>query len=58
MDQSSIYLDCPSSYCYSPKGAKRVKVNTYGGEKVRIGLAACALGDGTPCRLYVNKFSS
>ena len=29
MDQSSIYLDCPTNYCYFPKGAKRVKVNTF-----------------------------
>ena len=55
MDQSSIYLDCPTSYYFSPKGVKRVKVNTYGGEKARIGLAACALADGTKCKLYVTK---
>ena len=45
MDQSSIYLDCPSSYCYSPKGAKRVKGATSGNERTRISAAFTAFGE-------------
>ena len=46
MDESSIYIDCPSACTYTIKGSKRVKVNTHGGDMVRVGLAVCALGNG------------
>ena len=29
MDESSIYIDCPSACTYTFKGSKRVKVDTY-----------------------------
>ncbi|RNA01128.1 pogo transposable element with KRAB domain-like, partial [Brachionus plicatilis] len=47
MDETSIYLDCPSRYTFADRGAKRVKVDTNGGEMVRISAAftasACGL---------------
>ena len=45
MDESSIYVDCPSAYTYTLKNAKLVKIETRGGEMVRFGLAVCGLGN-------------
>ena len=46
MDESSIYIDCPSACTYTFKGSKRVKVDTHGGDMVRVGLAVCGLANG------------
>ncbi|RNA37154.1 Pogo transposable element with, partial [Brachionus plicatilis] len=47
MDESAIYLDTPSSYTYSPKGAKRVKSNTCGSERTRLSTAFTGCADGS-----------
>ncbi|CAF1130576.1 unnamed protein product, partial [Brachionus calyciflorus] len=36
MDETSIYLDCPSRYTYATKRSKRIRVETNGAELVRI----------------------
>ena len=57
MNQSSIYVDCPSACTYTNKGAKRVKVNTFGGDMVRVGLAVCGLANGKKLKPMVNLLS-
>ncbi|CAF0989402.1 unnamed protein product [Brachionus calyciflorus] len=52
MDETSIYLDCPSSYTYDEKGVKRVKASTNGAEKVRIS----AIFNGIASGQKINKF--
>lgn len=47
MDETSIYLDCPSHYTYTHKGARRVKIETHGGEMTRMSAAFSAAADGT-----------
>ena len=46
MDESSIFIYCPSACTYTLKGSKRVKVNTHGGDMVRLGLVFCGLANG------------
>ena len=53
MDETSIYLECPSNYSYAQKGSKRVKVDTNGGELVRMSAAFTAAADGTKSPVYV-----
>ena len=46
MDETSIYLDFPSSYTYEKKGKRRVKATTAGGERTRLSAAFTASADG------------
>ena len=39
IDETSIYLDCPSRYTFADKGAKRVKIDTNGAEMVPMAAA-------------------
>ena len=36
MDETSIYVDFPSTYTYEESGVKRVKATTAGQEKTRL----------------------
>ncbi|CAF1083963.1 unnamed protein product [Brachionus calyciflorus] len=53
MDETSIYLDCPSKYSYATKGDKRVKVDTHGGEMVRMSACFAANAFGEKLPIYV-----
>ncbi|RNA01384.1 pogo transposable element with KRAB domain isoform X2, partial [Brachionus plicatilis] len=53
MDETSIYLDCPSRYTFTDKGAKRVKVDTKGAEMVRISAAFTASACGNKFPIYL-----
>ena len=53
MDETSIYLDCPSKYSYATKGEKRIKVDTHGGEMVRMSACFSANAFGEKCPIYV-----
>lgn len=46
MDESCIYLDCPSNYTYAKVGVKRVKSSTAGGERTRLSSAFTAAANG------------
>ena len=56
MDESSIYLDCPSKCTYATRGSRRVKVDTHGGEMTRMAAAFTAAADGTKLPIFVIKF--
>lgn len=53
MDETSIYLDCPSKYTYAKQGSKRVKIDTHGGEMVRMSAAFTASADGIKLPILV-----
>ncbi|CAF1075178.1 unnamed protein product [Brachionus calyciflorus] len=53
MDETSIYLDCPSRYTYENKGAKRVKIDTNGAELVRISAIYTASADGEKFPIFL-----
>ena len=57
MDETSIYLDFPSNYTFSEKGAKKVKCTTTGNERTRISAAfsATASGQKLPILLVVPR---
>ena len=56
MDETSIYLDCPSRYTYASKGSKRVKIDTNGAELVRISaIYSSADGEKFPLFLLVPR---
>jgi hypothetical protein len=52
MDESSIYLDSPSSYTFDVNGTRRVKANTTGNEKTRLSAAFSAAADGTKLPVF------
>ncbi|CAF0978294.1 unnamed protein product [Brachionus calyciflorus] len=47
MDETSVYLEFPSNYTYSTKGARKVKANTTGAERTRISAGFTAEADGS-----------
>jgi hypothetical protein len=53
MDETSIYLDCPSRYTYATKGSKRVKIDTNGAELVRISAIYTGSSDGEKLPLFL-----
>lgn len=53
MDETSIYLDCPSKYTYERKGTKRIKIDTHGGEMARMSAAFTAAADGTKLPILI-----
>ncbi|CAF1027868.1 unnamed protein product [Brachionus calyciflorus] len=53
MDESSVYLDFPSNYTYSTKGARRVKANTTGAERARISAGFTPAADGSKFPIFV-----
>ena len=53
MDETSIYLDFPSSYTYEKKGKRRVKANTSGGERTRMSAAFTARAKGQKSKIYI-----
>ncbi|RNA17277.1 pogo transposable element with KRAB domain-like [Brachionus plicatilis] len=53
MDETSIYLDFPSNYTYDTKGARRVKANTTGGERVKLSAAFTASASGEKLPIYI-----
>jgi len=46
MDETAIYLDCPTNYTYTNIGVKRVKASTAGGERTRVSAAFTAAANG------------
>ncbi len=46
MDETSVYLDSPSSYTYAEIGSRRVKAATTGNEKTRLSIAFAATANG------------
>ena len=46
MDETSVYIDFPSTYTYEECGAKRVKAVTAGQEKTRLSAAFTATASG------------
>ena len=52
MDETSIYLDCPSNYTYAAKGTRRVKASTAGGERTRLSAAFTAAANGHKLPIY------
>ncbi len=46
MDETAIYLDCPTNYTYAHIGIKRVKASTAGGERTRVSAAFTAAANG------------
>lgn len=54
MDESCIYLDCPSNYTYSPIGVRRVKASTAGGERTRLSSSFTAAANGQKIANFFN----
>ena len=52
MDETSIYLDCPSNYTIALKGTRRVKASTAGGERTRLSSAFTAASNGNKLPIY------
>ena len=52
MDESSIYLDAPSTYTFDVNGTRRVKANTTGNEKTRLSAAFSAVADGSKLPVF------
>ena len=53
MDETSIYLDFPSSYTFEKKGKRRVKAVTAGSERTRLSAAFTASADGRKSKIYI-----
>ena len=53
MDETSIYLDFPSSSTYEKLGKRRVKANTSWGERTRMSAAFTARADGQKSKIYI-----
>jgi hypothetical protein len=53
MDETSIYLDFPTSYTYAKKGSKRVKAVTSGAERTRLSAAFGATASGIKLPIYI-----
>ncbi|CAF1148323.1 unnamed protein product, partial [Brachionus calyciflorus] len=53
MDETTIYLDCPSRYTYENRGVKRVKIDTNGAELVRISAIYTASADGEKLPIFL-----
>jgi len=53
MDESSIYLDSPSTYTYDVTGSRRIKATTTGNEKTRLSAAFSAVADGFKLPVFV-----
>ena len=53
MDETSIYLDFPSSYTYEEKGARRVKATTAGSERTRMSAAFTASASGEKLPIFI-----
>ncbi len=52
MDETCIYLDCPSNYTYSERGVRRVKASTAGGERTRLSSVFTAAATGQKLPIY------
>ena len=53
MDETTIYLDCPSRYTYEKRGVKRVKIDTNGAEFLRISAIYTASADGEKLPIFL-----
>lgn len=52
MDETCIYLDCPSNYTYSAKEVRRVKASTAGGERTRLSACFTAAANGQKLPIF------
>lgn len=52
MDETCIYLDCPSNYTYSLRGVRRVKASTAGGERTRLSSTFTAAANGQKLPIF------
>ena len=55
MDQTSVYVDFPSTYTYEESGVKRVKATTAGQEKTRLSAAYTATASGIKKLMIIDK---
>ena len=57
MDETAVYLDMPYKYSVSQKGAKHVKIQTYGRERkgVTVVLACSSTGDKLPPMVLTDR---
>ena len=53
MDETSIYLDFPSSYTYDEQGTKRIPAGTTGNERARLSAAFTASASGQKLPIFV-----